>query len=88
MANIRFSEDSFEEFLSWGIEDKKIQKKVHNLIKEALRNPFNGKGKPEPLKYDKEGRWSRRISDKDRLVYKYEKDTLTIYQCKGHYDDK
>ena len=88
MANISFSEDSFEEFLSWGNEDKKTQKKIKQLIKEALRTPFNGKGKPEPLKHDKEGRWSRRINEKDRLVYKFENDILTIYQCKGHYDDK
>ena len=88
MANISFSEDSFEEFLLWGIEDKNTQKKIKDLIKESLRTPFKGKGKPEPLKHDKEGRWSRRINDKDRLIYKYENDTLTVYQCKGHYDDK
>ena len=56
MANISFSEDSFEEFLLWGIEDKKTQKKIKDLIKESLRTPFKGKGKPEPLKHDKEGR--------------------------------
>lgn len=72
----------------WGQENKKIQNKIKELIKEALRTPFKGKGKPEPLKHDKEGRWSRRINEKDRLVYKLKNDVLTIYQCKGHYDDK
>ena len=78
MANISFSEDSFEEFLSWGNEDKKIQKKIKQLIKETLRTPFKGKGKPEPLKHDKEGRWSRRINEKDRLVYKFENNVLDL----------
>ena len=88
MANISFSEDAFEEFLDWGIKNKKEQEKIRDLIKESLRTPFKGKGKPELLKNDKEKRWSRRINDKDRLVYKYENDVLIIYQCKGHYDDK
>ena len=88
MANINFSEDAFEEFLQWGIENKNEQKRIKDLIKECTRTPFKGKGKPEPLKNDKEKRWSRRINDKDRLVYKYEEGVLTIYQCKGHYNDK
>ena len=88
MVNINFSEDAFEEFLNWGKENKKQHKKIKDLIKESMRTPFSGKGSPEPLKYDKEKRWSRRINDKDRLVYKFENDTLIIYQCKGHYDDK
>ena len=87
MANIQFVNNAWEEYLSWS-NDKTTQKKINQLIKEITRDPFNGTGKPEPLKKDPEKRWSRRINDEDRLVYKYENSIAIIYQCKGHYDDK
>ena len=87
MANIQFVDNAWKEYLSWS-NDKATQKKINQLIKEISRTPFNGTGKPEPLKNDLEKRWSRRINEEDRLVYKYENGVIIIYQCKGHYDDK
>lgn len=87
MCKITFANNAFDEYLSWN-EDKKVQKKINSLIKEIMRTPFEGVGKPEPLRNDKLSRWSRRINEKDRLVYQYEKGNIIIYQCRGHYDDK
>ncbi len=87
MANIQFVDNAWKEYLSWS-NDKATQKKINQLIKEISRTPFNGTGKPEPLKNDLEKRWSRRINEEDRLVYKYENGVVIIYQCRGHYDDK
>lgn len=87
MANIQFVKNAWEEYLSWN-NDKSTQKKINQLIKEISRTPFNGIGKPEPLKNDLEKRWSRRINEEDRLVYKHENGVIIIYQCRGHYDDK
>ncbi|MBO6242976.1 MAG: Txe/YoeB family addiction module toxin [Lachnospiraceae bacterium] len=87
MANIQFVDNAWKEYLSWS-NDKATQKKINQLIKEISRTPFNGTGKPEPLKNDLEKRWSRRINEEDRLVYKYENEIVIIYQCRGHYDDK
>ena len=87
MANIQFVDNAWKEYLSWS-NDKATQKRINQLIKEISRTPFNGTGKPEPLKNDLEKRWSRRINEEDRLVYKYENGVIIIYQCKGHYDDK
>ena len=87
MANIQFVDNAWKEYLSWS-NDKATQKRINQLIKEISRTPFNGTGKPEPLKNDLEKRWSRRINEEDRLVYKYENGIVIIYQCRGHYDDK
>ncbi|MBD2132762.1 Txe/YoeB family addiction module toxin [Sphaerospermopsis sp. FACHB-1094] len=70
----------------WGKEDKKVFKKILELIKDIQREPFSGIGKPEPLKYELQGYWSRRITDEHRLVYKVEEDVLIILSCKYHYD--
>ncbi len=86
MSEIRFSEDAWDEYMYWLGQDKKTLRKINKLIKSAQRDPFNGEGKPEPLK-NKEGDWSRRINEFDRLVYRFEDGTLFIKQCKGHYED-
>ena len=83
---IIFSKNSWEDYSSWLIEDRKILKKINELIKDIQKTPFSGKGKPEPLKYDLAGFWSRRINLEHRLVYKYEEDNIYIYSCKYHYD--
>lgn len=83
---IIFSKNSWEDYSSWLIEDRKILKKINELIKDIQKTPFSGKGKPEPLKYDLAGFWSRRINLEHRLVYKYEDDNIYIYSCKYHYD--
>ena len=83
--NIVFMGDSFTCFTEWATEDKKVFKKIGTLIKDIQRDPFDGLGKPEPLKHDLSGYWSRRITDEHRLVYKVEKDTIYIVSCKYHY---
>ena len=87
MANIIFSERAFEEYLYWQVTDKKVLKKINELLKDITRNGVSdGTGKPEPLKYRKE--WSRRINHEDRLVYHTNPDgNLVVVSCKGHYED-
>jgi len=75
-------------YLDWQTEDKKKLLKVNALIKAIEREPYTGIGKPEPLKGDLAGWWSRQIDDKNRIVYRIKDGNLQISQCKGHYDDK
>ena len=82
---IVFSSHSWEYYLYWQQTDKKILKRVNEMIKDIQRTPFEGKGKPEPLKYNLSGFWSRRITDEHRLVYKVADDALWIIQFKYHY---
>ena len=86
MSKITFSEDAWDEYIYWQAQDKKTLKKINELLKEIVRTPFEGTGKPEPLKGDLRGTWSRRINSKDRLVYEINEDTVLIKQCKGHYE--
>jgi len=83
---IIFSKNAWEDYISWQQDDKQILKKINNLIKEIQRKPYEGLGKPEPLKYDLAGLWSRRIDREHRLVYQVVKDDLLIYACRYHYD--
>lgn len=83
--NISFSSEAFNDFQGWGIEDKKIFSRIVNLIKDIERSPFQGLGKPEPLKHELSGFWSRRITREHRLVYKFENSTVYIASCKYHY---
>jgi len=83
---ITFSPNSWEEYVSWQTEDKKMLRKINELIKDIKRNPFEGKGKPEPLKYDLSGYWSRRIDREHRLVYHFSGNELQIISCRYHYD--
>ena len=83
---ITFSQNSWEDYISWQSEDKRILKKINTLIKEIQRNPYDGIGKPEPLKYDLSGLWSRRIERDHRLVYQVIHNELFIYSCRYHYD--
>lgn len=88
MSRITFSEDAWEEYLYWQGQDKRILKKINELLKEIQRTPFEGRGEPEKLKGDLNGKWSRRINQKDRLVYEVTDDMVIVVQCKGHYSDK
>ncbi len=88
MSDITFAEDAWDDYLYWQTQDKKTLKKINALLKEIQRHPFDGEGKPEPLLGDHTGKWSRRINDKDRLVYRYENNMVIVVQCKGHYNDK
>lgn len=80
-----FSEQAWEDYLYWQKTDKKIVKRINTLIKDAVRNPFGGIGKPEPLKHALSGYWSRRINEVDRFVYKADDDSLFIAQLRYHY---
>ena len=81
-----WSDKSWDDYLYWQKYNKNILKKINQLIRDIERNPFEGIGKPEPLKNNLSGWWSRRIDDTHRIVYRIEKDTLEIAQCKEHYD--
>ena len=85
---IAFHDGAFEEYISWQRKDKKTLKRINLLIKDSLRTPFEGIGKPEPLKYELTGYWSRRINSEDRLIYKVEGEWLIILSCAHHYMDK
>lgn len=80
-----FSDFAWQEYVQWQTEDKKTLQKINDLIKDIDRNGYEGIGKPEPLKHDLTGYWSRRITAKDRLVYRIMDDTIYIIGCKGHY---
>ena len=83
---IIFTKNSWEDYISWQSEDKKMLKKINELLKDIQRTPFEGKGKPEPLKYDLAGFWSRRIDREHRLVYQVSKNEILVYSCRYHYD--
>jgi len=80
-----WSENSWQEYEKWQSTDKKILKKINTLIKDIKRDPFDGIGKPEPLKYELAGCWSRRITNEHRLVYMIEDDNISIISCQYHY---
>ena len=83
---ILWHENSWDDYCAWQTEDKKTLKKLNVLIKDIQRSPFDGIGKPEPLKENLSGWWSRRIDDTNRIVYKQDGDNIIIAACKGHYN--
>lgn len=80
-----WSTTSWNDYLYWQKVDKKVVKRINELLKVCMRTPFEGIGKPEVLKADLQGYWSRRITSEHRLVYKYESDKLYIAACRYHY---
>ena len=86
MNNISFTEKAWEEYCYWQSQDKKTLKRINLLLIDIQRNNFEGIGKPEPLKENFSGFWSRRIDEVNRLVYRINKGTIEIIQCKGHYE--
>ena len=84
---ILWEERAWEEYLEWQLQDKKNLKRINVLIKDIQRNCYEGIGKPEPLKGDLNGWWSRRIDEFNRIVYKETNGAVIIASCKGHYDD-
>ncbi len=82
---IVFSEHAWDDYLYWQRTDRKILERINKLIKEIQRSPFEGTGKPEPLRHGLSGYWSRRITDEHRIVYKVEKDSLHLAQLRYHY---
>lgn len=81
-----WSDDAWTDYMYWHDQgDKSTIKKINRLIKDIDRNPFEGIGKPEPLKYELSGKWSRRITDEHRLIYRISNDMIYIYSAKDHY---
>lgn len=83
--NVSIRQAAWEHYLFWRATEPALFKKINRLIGECLRHPFEGTGKPEPLKGDFAGWWSRRIDQEHRLVYRVEGETLIVAQCRFHY---
>ena len=88
MTKITFSKNAWEDYVFWQTEDKRTLRKINSLIKDIQRTPYEGIGKPEPLKFDLAGFWSRRIDLEHRLVYQVVNSEILIYACRFHYDNK
>ena len=86
MNNISFTTKAWEEYCYWQTQDKRTLKRINLLLTDIQRNGFEGIGKPEPLKENLSGYWSRRIDDTNRLVYSIYNEHIEIIQCKGHYE--
>ena len=82
---INFSDQAWDDYLYWQTNDRATIKRINMLLKEIQRSPFEGIGKPEPLKHNLSGFWSRRIDEEHRLVYSVQDDTILIAQCRYHY---
>lgn len=82
---LRWADAAWQDYLWWSRHDRRILKRIHQLIDAIQKEPFRGLGKPEPLKHNWAGYWSRRINEEHRLVYKVQGDTLSIAQCRYHY---
>ena len=85
MRDIPFTQDAFKEYNKWAEADPDIFLKIIDFIKEIARDPFKGKGKPEPLKGEFKGYWSRRLTEKHRLIYRVDDNSVRIIKCYGHY---
>lgn len=83
-----WDDTAWDDYVYWQTQDKKTLKRINPLIKDIDRNGYEGIGKPEPLTGQLSGYWSRRIDEKNRLVYKIVADTIRIAQCRTHYGDK
>lgn len=87
MNNIMSTERAWKEYCYWQNQDRKTLKRINQLLIDIKRNEFAGIGKPEPLKNDLSGFWSRRIDEANRIVYRIVNEQIEIVQCKGHYND-
>jgi toxin YoeB len=85
MRKITFTPDAFKEYNEWIKEDIEVVQKIQLLLREIQHDPFKGIGKPEPLKGSFSGYWSRRINQKDRLIYRITKEAIEVIKCKDHY---
>ncbi len=82
---IKFSDQAWEDYLFWQAKDKTALTRINSLLRDVQRSPFDGVGKPEPLKHNLAGFWSRRIDEEHRLVYTVKDDTILVAQCRHHY---
>ncbi len=88
MNDILFNTESLSELHDWTTTQCRTAAKILELIDDCVKNPFTGKGKPEPLKYNLTGYWSRRIDNKNRLIYRVTNNSVEVLSCNGHYDDR
>lgn len=84
---IQWDVDAWEEYCEWQQKNKNVPKRINQLVKDIKRNPYEGIGKPEALKGNLSGFWSRRITDEHRIVYAIKEDAVIIISCKGHYEN-
>ena len=84
--NLLWEEKAWDDYCYWQSQDKKTLKRINQLIKDISREPYSGIGKPEPLKHNYSGWWSRRINDADRIVYREKDGMIIIAACRGHYE--
>ena len=82
---LKFTPQGWEDYTWWVAQDRKIVRRINLLLADTLRSPFEGLGKPEPLKHLLQGCWSRRIDGEHRLVYAVDKTGVTVHQCRYHY---
>jgi toxin YoeB len=80
-----WTEEAWKDYVYWQTQDKKTLKRINKLVKDAIRQPFEGIGKPEPLRENLSGFWSRRIDDTNRFVYAVDDDFITVISCRYHY---
>ena len=87
VSQVQWDFDAWEDYMYWQNHDKKVLRQINKLVKDISRSPFEGLGKPEPLRENLRGLWSRRINKEHRLVYLVRENTVLIFSCRGHYDD-
>ena len=87
MSKLLFSEQAWADYLSWQAQDKKALARINTLLRDIGRDPYHGIGKPEPLRGDLSGFWSRRLDAEHRLVYRVTPGTIEIISCRGHYSN-
>ena len=85
LRKLQWDSDAWEDYVYWQFQDKKTLKRINQLLQDMLRNPFKGIGKPEPLKGNLSGFWSRRINEDNRIVYAVDDEAITIIECRNHY---
>lgn len=83
---LSWTEDAWDDYLYWQTQDRKTLKRINTLLRDMKRNPFDGIGKPEPLKWEYQGAWSRRINSANRIIYTVIDEQLCILSCRDHYE--
>jgi toxin YoeB len=87
MHELKFQGNAFDELVEWGLTNRTVFGRLTKCIRDAQRDPFKGIGKPELLKHEYQGCWSRRITQEHRLIYRVSETTITVISCKAHYND-
>jgi toxin YoeB len=85
IENLCWTKEAWSDYVYWQGQDRKTLKRINKLVLDAMRSPFEGIGKPEPLKENLSGFWSRRIDDTNRLVYAVDENLITVISCRYHY---